>query len=343
MRHVFVGFLLVAACGSDGTGQPPLTDATWLSCPDPGGLPFALDSWGWQKSQNSMLATNDPRNKDQSADVLGNPGGKVDSVFMADTDTTGSGPVAYQGIKARTTVTGGLFATPLPGENVSLWSYDGSAWANHGRTTTDAMGAYDLDATGFTVPNKQALFSILEADGSCAEHYSLMLPPGSKVVVTDIDATLTSDDNQNLMQIPDATYVPMMMGHANAMLQAWDAKGYPVIYLTARPHVERVESRVWLRDEMFPTGPLVTATDVEEPAAYKTLWLKRMVNDLGWTVVAAYGNAQTDVDAYNNAGIPKADTFIVGPLAGVNGTQPIDGMDFAAHTASFVAAQPDNH
>jgi hypothetical protein len=338
-----VGILLVAACGSNGTGQPPLSDATWLSCPAPGNLPFELGSWGWQKSQNAMLATNDPRNKDQSADVLGNPGGKVATVFIADTDVAAVGPVAYQGIKARTTVTGGLFATPLPSENVSLWSYDGTAWQTHGRTTTDAMGAYDLDSSGFTIPAKQALFSILEADGSCAEHFSLILPPGSKVVVTDIDATLTTDDNQNLMQIPDATYVPMMMGHANTMLQAWDAKGYPVIYLTARPHVERVESRVWLRDEMFPNGPLITATDVEEPAAYKTLWLKRMVNDFGWTVVAAYGNAQTDIDAYNNVGIPKADTFIVGPLAGMGGTQPIDGMDFAAHTASFVAMQPDNH
>ncbi|HET9987138.1 MAG TPA: hypothetical protein VFQ65_01430, partial [Kofleriaceae bacterium] len=86
-----------------------------------------------------------------------------------------------------------------------------------------------------------------------------------------------------------------------------------------------------------------TAVDVEEPAAYKTLWLKRMVNDFGWNVVAAYGNAQTDIDAYNNVAIPKADTFIVGPLAGTNGTQPIDNMDFAAHTASFVAAQPANH
>ena len=226
-------------------------------------------------------------------------------------------------------MTGGLFATPLPSENVSLWSYDGTAWQTHGRTTTDAMGAYDLDSTGFTIPAKQALFSILEADGSCAEHFSLMLPPGSKVVVTDIDATLTTDDNQNLMEIPDATYVPMMMGHANTMLQAWDAKGYPVIYLTARPHVERVESRVWLRDEMFPTGPLITATDVEEPAAYKTLWLKRMVNDFGWTVVAAYGNAQTDIDAYNNVGIPKADTFIVGPLAR-HGRHAADSMGWTS-------------
>jgi hypothetical protein len=342
MRHAFI-LLMVAACGSDGTGQPAITHDTSLKCPAPAGLPFELDSWGWQKSQNEMLATNDPRNKDQAADVLGNPGGKVGSVFMEDTATTSVGPVAYLGIKARTTVTGGLFATPLPGENVSLWSYDAGTWTMQGHGTTDAMGAYNLDSTGYVAPNQQVLYSVLEADGSCAEHYDLMLPPGSKVVVTDIDGTLTTDDNQNLMQIPDATYVPLMMGSANAMLQAWDAKGYPIIYLTARPHVERVESRIWLRDEMFPVGALITAVDVEEASAYKTLWLKRMVDDFGWDIVAAYGNAQTDIDAYNNVAIPKADTFIVGPLAGNNGTQPIANMDYAAHTASFVAAQPDNH
>ncbi|MEO6772255.1 MAG: hypothetical protein ABI467_04445 [Kofleriaceae bacterium] len=343
MRHVLVGLLMVAACGSDGTGQPPLTHDTSLKCPAPAGLPFELDSWGWQTPQNATVVTSHPRDKDQAADVFGNPGGKVASVFMADTAAAAVGPIAYQGIKARTTVTGGLYQTPLPGENVSLWSYDGSAWQMHGRGTTDGMGGYDLDATGYTAPNQQPLYAVLEADGSCAEHYDLMLPPGSKVVVTDIDATLTTDDGQNLMQIPDATYVPLMMGSANAMLQAWDAKGYPIIYLTARPHVERVESRVWLRDQMFPAGPLITALDVEEPGAYKTIWMKRLVDDLGWDVVAAYGNAQTDIDAYNNAGIPKADTFIVGPLAGVDGTQPIDGMDYAAHTASFIAAEPDNH
>src|SRR3569623_1214568 len=97
MRHVLI-VLLLAACGSDGTGQPPLTDATWLPCPAPGGLPIELDSRGWQKSQIAMLATNDPGNKYQAADVLGYPCGKLDSVFLLDTDTTAAGPISYQGI-----------------------------------------------------------------------------------------------------------------------------------------------------------------------------------------------------------------------------------------------------
>jgi len=34
--------------------------------------------------------------------------------------------------------------------------------------------------------------------------------------------------------------------------------------------------------------------------------------------------------------------FIVGPLAGMSGTQPIANLDFTDHIATYVAAQPAN-
>jgi hypothetical protein len=339
MRSVLLGLVVLSACSGSGDDQP-LTHDTSLKCPAPDGLPFRTMSRGFT-SADQTLVMSDPRNKDQASDLLGNPGGLNANILIDDTADPSAAPIGYQGIKARTTPTGGLFATPLPGENVSLWSYDGSAWQTEGRAQTDANGAYDITG-GFVTPNQQALYSILEADGSCAEHYNLLLPPGSKVVVTDIDATLTLDDNEELMEIPDDTYVPLMMGSANLLMQAWDAKHYPIIYLTARPHVLRPETRGWLRDKSFPAGPLITAVDVEEPSAYKTLWLKRMVQMFGWVPVAAYGNADTDVTAYANVGIAKDITFIVGPLGGDGGTVAIPNMDFGAHIASFVANQPDN-
>ncbi|CAN5561702.1 hypothetical protein BH11MYX1_BH11MYX1_45610 [soil metagenome] len=340
MRTVLL-VLLVGACSSD-PGLPPLTHDTSLKCPLPDGLPFRTATTGFQVAQNETLASGEPRSKDQASDTVGNPGGLVANIYTPDASTAANGPVTYHGVKARTAVTAGYYADALPGEKVSLWTYDGMVWTSIASATTDADGAYDLPATDFIAANKQPLYSMLEADGSCAEHYTTLLPAGSKVVITDIDGTLTTDDNQVIDQIPDATYVPVAMGSAVELMKAWDAKNYPIIYLTARPHVLRVESRGWLRDEGFPNGALITAIQTEEASAYKTAWLQRIVTQFGWVPVAAYGNAQTDITAYNNVGIPKDKTFIVGPLAGSNGTQPIGGMDFATHIAGYVAAQPAN-
>ena len=343
MRWVLLGVAL-AACGADDL--PPLSDATSLKCPSPGLLPFRLDSYGFVNGINATLATNDPRSKDEASDTIGNPGGLVASIYLADSEPPTAGPIGYHGAEARTTHTGGLFTKPLGGEHVSLWSYDPAAtvWQAIGRGDTNIDdGYYDLPSTGFTAPNGQPIYAVLEADQTCAEHYDYLLPAGSKVVVVDIDGTLTLSDNELLMQLADDTYTPVMMGAADRLTQAWAAKGYPIIYLTARPHVFRNETRVWLRDLGFPTGPVITAIDLGDAAPYKTVWLQRMITSFGWVPVAAYGNAATDITAYETVGIPKAETFIVGPLAGNGGTMPIANMDYSDHISTFVMAQPDNH
>jgi phosphatidate phosphatase PAH1 len=46
--------------------------------------------------------------------------------------------------------------------------------------------------------------------------------------------------------------------------------------------------------------------------------------------VAAYGNARTDIEAYEDVGIPKEKTFIIGPYAGEKGTTPIR-EDYRSH------------
>lgn len=339
---VGLGVVLSLGLGACADDEPPLTDATQLTCPRPDGLPFRTPTSGFVRSENQTLAGNDQRSKDEASDTIGNPGGPVASIYLAPGSPATAAPISYRGAKARTITTGGLFTYPLPGEHVSLWTYDGGAWMSLGAATTDDDGLYDLPDTGFVAPNGQPIYSMLDADGTCAEHYDYLLPRGTKVVVTDIDGTLTTDDGQLLSQISDESYVPKLMGAGALLTQTWAMKGYQVIYLTARPHVFRNETRAWLRDLGFPPGPLITAKDVSDAAPYKTEWLQRMLTTFGWTAVAAYGNADTDITAYENAGIPKALTFIVGPLAGNRQTVAIPNMDFAAHISSFVAAQPDN-
>jgi hypothetical protein len=330
--------LAVAACGTD---EPPLTDATTLSCPSPGDLPFRLPSHGFRHATNANLAKMDTRIKHEGADTIGNPSGPFANTHDPDTAAPGTA-IAFAGTMGVTTTTGGLFSMPITDEYVSVWTYDGTAWQMLGRGLTDQDGLFSIP--GMLEPNGQPLYAMLEANGTCAPQADYTFASGKKVVVTDIDGTLTTSDNELSMEIADPTYDPMMMGHADLLLQTWGMKGYPVIYLTNRPHPLRVETRGWLAEKMMPGGPVITSNGTaSDAAAYKTLWLQRMVQTFHWQIVAAYGNAATDITAYENAGIPKADTFIVGPLAGSNGTQPIDNMDFAAHVQSFVDPQPNDN
>ena len=330
---------LVAACSDP---EIALTDATSLHCPAPGALPFRLMSSGYQASANRTIAADAPRTKDEASDTLGNPGGKVASVYLADDRAPAATAVAYHGVKARTAPSNGAVSTPLAGENVSLWFHDGTAWMALGRTRTDADGVYDLPDTGLVAPNGRPVYAMLEADGSCAEHFDYLFPPGAKVVVTDIDGTLTHDDGELLLQLGDPTHVPVMMGAADKLTQAWANKGYPVVYLTARPHKFRAETRGWLEALGFPGGPVITENGGEMADVYKTLWLQRMIQDFQWNVVAAYGNAVTDVTAYENAGIAKNHTFIVGDLPDPRGAVAIPNFDFTQHISSYVAVQPAN-
>jgi hypothetical protein len=342
MRLLLPALALLVACS--GSSEPALTKATSLQCPSPGALPFRLSSSGFQTSADKALVADNPRDKDEASDTIGNPGGLTASIYLADDQSPSMTPVDYRGAKARTTPTGGLFGTPLPGENVSLWFYDPvkAAWQSIGSGKTGADGYYDLPATGFVAPNGQPIYSMLEADGSCAEHFDYLLAPGSKVIVTDIDGTLTTDDSQIVMQVSDETYVPKMMTAADHLMQAWATKGYPIVYLTARTHVLRNESRGWFTDLGFPNGPLITENGGKTADVYKTIWMKRMVDDFKWNVVAAYGNADTDITAYMNAGVPASQTFIIGPVGGSRGTVAIPNNDYTDHIATYVAAQPAN-
>jgi len=334
-----VGTLLLSVgCTED---LPPLTDDTSLRCPVNGLLPFRTKD-SFRHDENVNLVREKKRSKDEASDTIGNPNGPYASIYLAPGQAPTSAPISYRGAKQRALITGGLFATPIFDERISLWSYDGAMWSELAATRTADDGTYELPDTGYVAENAHPLYSMLDADGTCAEHYTFLYPRGSKVVLTDIDGTLTLDDMQLLNQIPDEAYVPKMMGAADKLTQTWAMKGYPIIYLTARPHLFRPETRTWLRDLGFPLGAVITAADVGDAAPYKKEWVVRMLQTFGWTIVAAYGNADTDITAYEEGGIPKNLTFIAGPLAGMRGTVAIENMDYSAHISTFVTAQPDN-
>ncbi|MBK6517628.1 MAG: hypothetical protein IPG04_26795 [Polyangiaceae bacterium] len=356
-RAVVFGFSAAAlGCGDDsaaggggaggGTGGTPISDLTELSCPTPGLLPFVTETNAFASDDNAFTAEGSPRSKDEASDTLGVPGGPRANTYVAAEQATPATDQPYDGKKARTGNSAGLSAVALRGEAVSLWTYDpaAQAWLTLGRTDTDDEGAYSIARTGGSTELGRPVYSILEADGSCAEHYEYLLDPGTQVIITDIDGTLTLSDEELFQQISDGAYVPVQMGSAAELVSAWADKGYVIIYMTARPHMFRAETRTWLRDQGFPTGPVLTANAlvVDETArTYKASWVSRVLDDFQWDVVAAYGNAQSDIDAYEDGGIPKDITFIVGELAGTSGTVAVENNDYAAHITDFVEPYPD--
>ena len=316
-----------------------------LQCPNAGALPFTLASTGWQQKSTQDLANSLPRNKDEAHDLLGNPGGPWLTTDMAYDATPTTGAQVLHGRKARTAPDGGLDTTGLPGEFVSLWLPQAGGWTQAGRMLTAADGTYaiTLPAALAFGTGLHAAYAFLESEPSCTIHFGLVKPAKTQFIVTDIDGTLTTADTELTLQLIDLTHDPAQKTGAAAMVQAWAAKGYAVVYLSARGHRMRAETRPWLDKHGYPTGLLLTADDLvfgETARKHKRIWVDRLHNVLGWQAAAAYGNADSDFHAYADAGLDKSRTFIIGPLAGSEGTVAIPNDDYTAHTATFVAAQP---
>lgn len=327
--------------GSAGSGGGGGSNAG-LQCPSPGTLPFQTESAEFETTEAADIAAY-PRTKDEASDILGNPGGSFAFTNMPVEDPLATGEFQFNGRKARSAQGEGLNATGVYGEWVSFWAEGDAGWEAMGRQQTDDEGRYAFSAA-FSAGPPRLTYTILEGDGSCAAHYSFLLPSGTKVIVTDIDGTLTSSDDELFAQISDGNYDPKQNQSASALMGAWAKKGYQPVYLTARPHIFRSETRSWLAQHDFPEGPVITANQLvfgDSARTYKRTWVSRVATDLGWKITAAYGNADSDIDAYEEAGIPKDITFIIGENAGQSGTVAIAGNDYTSHISEFVQAQPD--
>lgn len=125
---------------------------------------------------------------------------------------------------------------------------------------------------------------------------------GNNVVVFDIDGTLTKDTSSNTP-------------HPGALqaVKTYQAKGYSVVYLTARwKPLQEAYTRAWLALNGFPNLPLYMSSSLlltdSATIKYKTNTLKTIETGAP-EVEYAYGDSSTDFAAYANAGVLKAHVF----------------------------------
>ena len=171
-------------------------------------------------------------------------------------------------------------------------------------------------------------------------------------IVTDIDATLTTGDGEWLLQMLVGTHEPAERPGAAALVTAFAERGYYVLYLTARPgdfylpftfEPSPDATARWLEEHGYPVDPErtrlslapTTILDSATTIDYKSGVLANLQAE-GFDIVYAYGNAATDIAAYEAVGIAKEHTFIIGPEAGTEATVAIAGDGWVDHVAEFL-------
>lgn len=174
-------------------------------------------------------------------------------------------------------------------------------------------------------------------------------------IVSDIDSTLTTSDMEWLTQIAIPTYDPSMRPEADALMRAYSDLKYRVFYITARGEglvlldgtSARDATADWLVNHGFPfeEDKLFLADGIgawgNSAASYKTEILQALMDD-GWTFHYAYGNSDTDIEAFLNVGIPPENVFLVGELAGQLGVSPVIDQDaFSQHIVDHMPKVPE--
>ncbi|MCU0687971.1 MAG: phosphatidylinositol transfer protein [Polyangiaceae bacterium] len=197
----------------------------------------------------------------------------------------------------------------------------GATWQKLGTARTTDDGEHEtvegvVDTGGwvfFPVPaslglgeGRHRFHFVVGGDLSTTESFVEIVKPGTPVIISDVDGTLTTSEFEEFGDLLTGDLPDANEGGA-ALVSTWAARGYRRFYLTARPEWLGARTREFLRRREFPEGIVHTTlsfTGALESAAtaFKTGELAQLASK-GLVPTFALGNTKTDAEAYSNAGI----------------------------------------
>jgi len=213
----------------------------------------------------------------------------------------------------------------LEHEDVRVWLDHGCAgdWQLLGtaRTTDDGEHAdvYGVSDSGgwvfFPIPDdarlgvgRHRLHFVVAGDLSTADQLIEVLPSAARVVVTDVDGTLTEAESAEFMRIFNGRSPQANAGAAD-VLWALSRRGYRIFYLTARPDWLATRTHDWVVERGFPPGLVHTTLDFTGATGaaarrFKAAELRALDTTFEQPADWAFGNMPSDAEAYAGAGIP---------------------------------------
>jgi phosphatidate phosphatase PAH1 len=220
--------------------------------------------------------------------------------------------------ETKQTLTGAITYTAadkaLEDEDVDLFACRDGGWTWLGTSRTDEEGRFELTLEGRDRLDAglRDLYASVAGDRSGSRFLAYVAPAGAKVVVADVDGTLTASENA----FPIALFFGGKVGAnagASVTLRSLATAGYQIIYVTARGDRFSAATRAWLDLQGFPRGPMRLARSLvtmpgAATVAYKTGALLPIARR--FDIIAAIGNRNSDVLAYTNIGVAPSHIFI---------------------------------
>ena len=235
----------------------------------------------------------------------------------------------------------------LEDEDVDVFACRDGAWQKLGTATTDGEGHFALALTGDArlAIGLRDMFVSVVGDRTGAPFLALVAPDATKLLITDVDGTLTSSENAFTDSLASGADPGVQPG-APAAFVAAAQRGYVPVYLTTRGSEFTADTRAYLAAEGFPAGPLRLAESfVTLPGSDATSFKTSAMHGFGsgLALAAGIGNRQSDIDAYTAAGIAPDRIFIKLPeyqsevQAALAGHQAIGFMTYDDLRAQYVA------
>ena len=179
----------------------------------------------------------------------------------------------------------------------------------------DTGGWVYYDATSLGLEEGRHRFlMVVKGDLTSTEVFVDIVPSGTPIIVTDVDGTLTTTENEEFTALLTGS-LPNANPDSAEVLTALAEKGYRVFYMTARPEFLGRRTREFLDANGYPLGLVHTTLSFtgatgQAAADYKTDELAVLAGR-GLVPSWAFGNTATDAEAYVNANIQPDDQRIM--------------------------------
>ena len=297
--------------GNDPPDNDPESGTdTFRNCVS-GAVPQGLPTVDWNNLSNILITEGTPWHSAQ------------DVVAVVDEPGIIAGKFSY-----------GSVSKDLQGERIEVYLDDcDGGYRLLGEHISDSDGRISLDLSADEIPaaGEYGLYLRVMGDNTDARARMRVYPKNTQLIVFDIDATLTTSDSelvgQLIAEILRDESTPEARVDSNTITDLRHREqGYELVYLTGRPYLLDGLTRRWLEDLDYPTGTIHLTDEVSHSwpsngavGNYKADFL-RQLTDAGLTIYAAYGNATSDIYAYEQAGIPKERTYILGEHGGESDT-----------------------